>query len=78
MIDHIREELGEIEAVNGKDLMEWVDLILLSMDGAYRAGFLPEEIASGLVKKLTVNESRQWPDWRTVDPTKKIKAIKPE
>lgn len=74
--DHMLEEIEEVRAVKGKDLLEWVDLILLALDGAYRAGFTPEEIVAGMDRKLTINEGRQWPDWRTADPGKKIKAIK--
>lgn len=66
VLDHIRKELIEIEA-DPSDLGEWVDLILLALDGAWRAGFTPEEIAQGLDAKQTRNEARDWPDWRTAD-----------
>lgn len=76
VLDHLSEEIEEVRVCDGKDLMEWVDLILLSMDGAYRAGFSPEAIVAGLQQKLSINEGRDWPDWRTMDPDKKIKANK--
>ena len=70
-VDHIRKELREIEA-DPTDLSEWVDVVLLGLDGAWRAGFTPEEIVAGLAAKQTKNEARSWPDWRTADPDKAI------
>lgn len=75
VIDHIRKELNEIEA-NPGDLMEWVDVMLLAFDGAWRAGFDPEEIAKAIAAKQTRNEARQWPDWRTVEPGKAIEHVR--
>ena len=71
VIDHIRKELVEIEAAP-HDLEEWVDLILLAMDGAWRAGFEPVAIACSIQAKQIKNEHRSWPDWRTADPNKAI------
>lgn len=71
VLDHIRKELIEIES-EPHDLEEWVDLVLLALDGAWRAGFTPEEICAGIVLKQTKNELRTWPDWRTSDPDKAI------
>lgn len=69
--DHIRKELDEILACPD-DLEEWVDLILLALDGAWRAGFEPEEICDGIDAKQDKNERRVWPDWKTADPNKAI------
>jgi hypothetical protein len=71
VIDHIRKELKEIEA-NPKDLKEWVDVILLALDGAWRAGYDPVQIAAMIDEIQTRNENRKWPDWRTADPNKAI------
>jgi hypothetical protein len=148
VVDHIRKELAEIRAVEGKDLMEWIDVVILGCDGAMRAGFTPEEISSDLthglvplgflnvlsgsvadtqdidlvhdieanlddvvvcdgtelqpwtsivsiallsamkegfspeeiitawVAKQEINEKRNWPDWRTVDPNKAIEHVR--
>lgn len=65
VVAHIRKELAEIEA-KPADIMEWVDVVLLALDGAWRAGHEPEEIAAAIVAKQTRNESRDWPDWRTM------------
>jgi hypothetical protein len=69
--DHIRKELMEVEA-KPHDLSEWVDVILLALDGAWRAGYLPGEIVAAIDAKQTKNENRKWPDWRTADPNKAI------
>ncbi len=75
--DHIRKELVEIEK-EPLDIMEWVDVILLGIDGAWRAGHEPEEIALALYQKLERNRARSWPDWRTADPNKAIEHIRGE
>lgn len=69
--DHIRKELIEVET-SGGDLKEWVDVIILGLDGAWRSGATPQEIIAAIVAKQAKNEARTWPDWRTVDPTKAI------
>lgn len=66
ILKHIAKELEELDA-HRTDLMEWIDVALLAFDGAWRAGFTPEEIAAALRDKLIVNEHREWPDWRKVD-----------
>lgn len=75
VIDHIRKELIEIEA-EPHDLEEWVDVVLLALDGAWRSGHTPEQIAAGIEAKLTKNEGRTYPDWRTADPNKAIEHIR--
>lgn len=71
VIDHIRRELTEVEA-NPTDLFEWTDIILLAIDGAWRAGYSSEHVAHALGFKQTKNEARTWPDWRTAEPGKAI------
>lgn len=75
VIAHIRKELNEIEE-NPNDITEWSDLLLLAFDGALRRGFSPEQIAQALTDKLSINEQRTWPDWRTADPNKPIEHTK--
>ena len=60
--DHIRKELQEIEAE--PDSLEWVDVVILALDGAWRAGYTPEQIAAAIEAKQIKNEERSWPDWR--------------
>lgn len=69
--DHIRKELIEVEDDDGP-LSEWVDVILLALDGAWRSGATPEQIASAITAKQERNEGRVWPDWRTAPVGKAI------
>ena len=55
-----------------EDLYEWIDIVLLALDGAWRAGYSPATIAEALEAKQSKNENREWPDWRTADPNKAI------
>jgi hypothetical protein len=64
VLDHIRKELREIEE-QPADLSEWIDVVILALDGAWRAGHSPEQIIETLVAKQAKNEARTWPDWRT-------------
>lgn len=68
---HIRKELDEI-AQDPRDLIEWIDVAILAFDGAWRAGYTPDQIVEALVFKQNKNEQRKWPDWRTHDPSKPI------
>jgi hypothetical protein len=71
VVDHIRKELCEIEA-NPYDITEWIDVVILGLDGAWRAGAAPEQIVAALEAKQAKNEARKWPDWRTAAPDKAI------
>lgn len=75
VVDHIRKELREIEEAP-LDLEEWIDVVILALDGAWRAGHSPDAIITQLVAKQAKNESRQWPDWRTAEPGKAIEHVK--
>jgi hypothetical protein len=75
VLDHIRKELAEIEA-DPNDLTEWIDVVILALDGAWRQGFSPVEIARALAEKQALNESRTWPDWRTAEPGKAIEHVR--
>jgi hypothetical protein len=69
--DHIAKELVEVRESGGA-LAEWVDVIILGLDGAWRTGASPEQIAAAIVAKQEKNERRKWPDWRTAAPGKAI------
>lgn len=71
VIDHITKELEEIACDPG-DESEWADVIILAIDGAWRAGIGAQELIDAIVAKQLKNERRVWPDWRTTDPTKAI------
>lgn len=76
VVDHIRKELKEIEQ-EPFDLAEWIDVVMLGLDGAWCCGpHSPEEICAALAAKLSKNEKRDWPDWRTADPDKAIEHVR--
>ena len=75
VIDHIRKELAEIEA-DPEDIGEWVDVIILAFDGAWRAGWEPRDIIAAIVAKQDKNERRQWPDWRTASQDRAIEHVR--
>jgi hypothetical protein len=77
VIQHIRKELEEIEA-KPDDLSEYIDVVILALDGAWRQGYSPEEIAGALVAKLEKNKARKWPDWRTMSEGQAIEHIRDE
>ncbi len=81
LADHIRKELDEIlETEDGdSELAEWIDVIILGIDGAWRCGpHTPELIVQQLLYKIEENKRRKWPDWRTAEPGKAIEHIKDE
>lgn len=57
---HIEKELTEVRA-NPTDLSEWIDIATLALDGAWRAGWSPEEIEQGIWDKHQINRARKWP-----------------
>lgn len=63
ILNHIAEELGEVAQDPG-DVSEWIDIVILALDGAWRAGHSPKEIADALWAKHEKNKAREWPDWR--------------
>ena len=74
-LDHLRKELREAEA-KPEDVTEWADVLILAFDGALRAGHEPQAIIDAVKAKQAVNEAREWPDWRTMDPDKAIEHVR--
>ena len=75
IVTHIRKELVEVlEAPD--DLDEWIDVIILGLDGAWRTGATPADILVTLQRKQEKNERRRWPDWRMIGQDKPIEHIK--
>jgi hypothetical protein len=78
IIDHIKKELKEIEQAETEEekFEEWIDIIILGIDGAWRAvgdgygSFKGLKIIKGYLAKMDKNmNKRKWPDWRTApDP----------
>jgi hypothetical protein len=86
VIEHIREELEEIEDAGFNDLEEWIDVVILALDGAWRcaARANPKASAEELASMVTTmiefkhkkNAKRTWPPWQEQDPDKAIGHIK--
>lgn len=74
-LDHIQKEVDEARLYPG-DKSEWVDIIILAVDGLQRNGASDEEIMSLIEGKQAVNERRKWPDWRTADLSKAIEHVR--
>jgi hypothetical protein len=72
---HIEKEIAEIRAAP-HDLMEWVDVIILALDGAWRAGYTPEQIQEAMERKQAVNFARQWPPAVDCDPDQPSEHVK--
>ena len=82
--DHIRKEIEKEILKDGVDAAEaateFVDLVLLSLDGLWRAleasGVEWERIPYVATQMITAkqgrNEQRVWPDWRTMSADKAI------
>lgn len=83
IIDHIHKETKELldtdampydtpESRRQAMLAEWIDVVILALDGCWRTGSSPEEITAALLAKQETNEGRKWPDWRTMTPDQAI------
>lgn len=66
VLKHIAKEMDEVRA-DPAGLEEWVDIVILALDGAWRAGHEPQAIIDGVIAKQEENFTRSYPDWRTVD-----------
>lgn len=74
LTDHIRKELLEIEA-HPTDPEEWVDVILLAIDGLSRLGLKGPKIVAAIEHKQWVNEHRRnWP--KTTSPDHPAEHVK--
>jgi len=69
---HIQEELLEIQA-EPTDVYEWIDVVILALDGAWRAGYTSEEIVDALVKKQQINLQRKWIPGPENEPPKHVR-----
>lgn len=58
--EHIRKELLEIQA-DPTDVVEWIDVMILAMDGYWRAGGDPAHLMGALRVKQMKNFARTWP-----------------
>lgn len=59
ILHHIETELDEVRQAPD-DVYEWVDIILLALDGAWRAGHNPNRVLGALRLKAEFNTTRTW------------------
>lgn len=64
--EHIKKEIEEVRAAED-NLEEWIDIVILGLDGAWRMGATPEQIAEMLEAKLAKNMARRWPKPQSQD-----------
>lgn len=57
VLKHIESEIEEVRAEPTK-LEEWIDVVILALDGAWRAGYTPEEVEAALIEKSKRNRLR--------------------
>lgn len=88
ILNHMQKEMIEVQhAENSQErLKEWIDLVILSFDGALREvayayptwtfNDVAERVADEFERKQEKNELREWPDWRTADPNKAIEHVR--
>jgi hypothetical protein len=74
ILQHIEKELVEIRD-EPHDISEWIDVVILALDGAWRAGAQPVEIVDTLLTKYATNRARTWPDWRTASEDAAIEHL---
>lgn len=60
IIKHIRKELIEVRK-KPDDLQEWIDVIILALDGYWRHGGNPDAIMNWLINKQEINFKRNYP-----------------
>lgn len=58
--EHIKKEIDEIRA-DPNDYKEWIDIIILAIDGYWRAGGDPAKLMQNLRDKQRINFARKWP-----------------
>lgn len=75
IIDHIEAEIVEIKK-DPTDVEEWIDIVILALDGAWRTGASPARIVEVLVDKMARNRARKWPDWRDFTEDQRIEHKK--
>lgn len=72
---HLEKEIKEAEA-KPDDISEWADLLILTLDGAMRAGHSPIEIIHAYYDKQIENLHREWPDWREFPTDQPIEHVR--
>jgi hypothetical protein len=77
ILKHIEKEIAEAKA-NPEDLTEWIDIIILAIDGYWRHGGTPETIMPDLTAKAETNYRRTYPMPTSEDePSEHIRDAQP-
>ena len=75
---HIEKEIVEVRA-KPDDLTEWIDIIILALDGYWRHGGKPETILCDLNAKAEINYGRVYPMPTSEDePSEHIRGDQPK
>lgn len=69
---HINKEVDEVLA-KPDDLSEWIDIIILAMDGYWRHGGTSSSLMKDLRNKLKINMSRVYPKVSDDEPSQHVK-----
>jgi hypothetical protein len=75
LVIHIQKELDEV-LEDPTDLNEWVDVMVLAVDGAWRAGHAPQDIIDAYLAKMEVNYRRSWPAWQQHSEDEPIEHVR--
>ncbi len=73
---HIEKECNEVRE-NPDDLSEWVDIMILAMDGYWRAGGSPEMILHAIIAKQSINRERTYPKTNEDEPSEHVRECQP-
>jgi hypothetical protein len=73
---HIEKECAEVRD-NPDDLSEWVDIMILAMDGYWRAGGTPEMLLHDIIAKQSINRERTYPKTNEDEPSEHIRECHP-
>jgi len=73
---HIEKECAEVRE-NPDDLSEWVDIMILAMDGYWRAGGSPEMLLHAIIAKQSINRERTYPKTNEDEPSEHVRECHP-
>lgn len=75
LLKHLRKELDEIEK-DSSDPKEWADVMILAIHGMFTLGLGGSDVVETYMNKMIENFEREWPDWRTADPTEPLEHVR--
>lgn len=58
--EHIKKEIEEVKE-DPNHFEEWIDIVILALDGAWRAGATANQIVRRMEEKQQINIARKWP-----------------